>query len=65
MSKHPKPCNECWYLPKCSKEWGTPESAEGGYCVVMGTHFCRASWDDFKCTCKKKRYPPPTAAKEG
>lgn len=42
-------CLKCHYRDPCEKEFGRIGIDEEDCSAVVGTHFCRRSWDGFKC----------------
>jgi hypothetical protein len=46
-------CFKCPHRELCEKEYGSLDQIENCSAVV-GTHFCRRSWDGFECCCRNK-----------
>jgi hypothetical protein len=48
-------CIDCTHRKDCEQEYG--EIREGGddFRAVVGSHFCRKSWDQFYYDMKRKR----------
>lgn len=42
-------CLKCHHRDPCEKEFGRIGIDEEDCSAVAGTHFCRRSWDGFKC----------------
>lgn len=42
-------CDTCTHRKECEREHGVMRNDGDDFRAVCGTHFCRASWDDFKC----------------
>jgi len=46
--KPPYTCKDCEHKVNCKKEWGKE------YNAIIGTHFCRKSWNEFYNIIKQK-----------
>ena len=42
-------CEKCEFIKYCKQEFGEE------YEAVIGTHFCRGSWKEYKCCCEKEK----------
>ncbi len=42
-------CLNCSHIEKCKHEYGDIREDGDDYRAISGTHFCRKSWDNFKC----------------
>jgi len=40
-------CDDCQYIEQCKKEYGEYREDGDDYRAVVGSHFCRKSWDPF------------------
>lgn len=47
----PYTCDDCDWIEQCSNEFGELRGDGDDYRAVIGTHFCRRSWENFKCNC--------------
>lgn len=45
----PYTCIDCQYKIACEKAYGAERDDGDDYRAVIGTHFCRRSWDGFTC----------------
>lgn len=48
-------CLTCQYKIECENEYGRIGIDEEDCTAVIGTHFCKASWQPFFDNCNKKR----------
>ena len=43
-------CEDCKHIEKCKKEYGDIREDEAVFKKqIPGSHFCRKSWDNYKC----------------
>jgi len=47
MKKDNYDCSTCEHRFSCEKEYGEEREDGDDFRAVIGTHFCRASWDIF------------------
>jgi hypothetical protein len=47
-------CEDCKYVDECEKHYGKIGVDKEDCTAIVGSHFCRKSWDGFECYCCNK-----------
>jgi len=47
-------CDNCSHVENCKHDYGEKRDDGDDYRAVVGTHFCRKSWDTFDQHCREK-----------